>query len=109
MSGSLVGAFASTLLERIAQFCHSFRYDLHGNRIKSLIFIVESPDKPDSDGIQGPLRAVRQKQTDHPRLKGAAETLHDLILTNMSKQSGKVLRKQVASLGHVGIKDIDGA
>ncbi|MEI7609620.1 MAG: FliG C-terminal domain-containing protein [Rhodospirillaceae bacterium] len=97
---------ASTDLERVAQFCHSFRSDLHGDRIKSLIFTVESPGKSDPAGVQGPLRGVRKKQADHPPLEGAPETLCDLFLTNMSKRSGEVPRKQGASLGHVGLKDI---
>jgi flagellar motor switch protein FliG len=42
-------------------------------------------------------------------LKGAAEELRNLFLSNMSERAGKILRDDISAMGPVRLRDVDEA
>ena len=77
-------------------------------KIRSLMFVFEDLGKLDPSGVQTMLRQVPKDQL-AMGLKGASDTLRDLFFSNMSERAAKILREDMASMGPVRLKDVDGA
>ncbi len=77
-------------------------------RIRALMFVFEDLSKLDPGGVQTLLRAVDKSQLGIA-LKGASDGLRDLFFSNMSERAAKILREDMASMGPVRLKDVDGA
>ena len=77
-------------------------------KIRSLMFVFEDLGKLDPQGVQTLLRGVPKDQLGLA-LKGASDTLRDLFFSNMSERAAKILREDMASMGPVRLKDVDGA
>jgi flagellar motor switch protein FliG len=77
-------------------------------RIRSLMFVFEDLKKLDPGGIQTLLRAVDKNQL-ALALKGASDELRNLFFTNMSERAGKIMKDDMANMGPVRLKDVDGA
>lgn len=77
-------------------------------KIRSLMFVFEDLSKLDPSGVQTMLRQVPKDQLGLA-LKGASESLRDLFFSNMSERAAKILREDMASMGPVRLKDVDGA
>jgi flagellar motor switch protein FliG len=77
-------------------------------RIRSLMFVFEDLKKLDPGGIQTLLRAVEKSQLGLA-LKGASDELRTLFFTNMSERAAKIMKDDMANLGPVRLKDVDGA
>lgn len=77
-------------------------------RIRSLMFVFEDLKKLDPGGIQTLLRAVEKGQM-ALALKGASDELRTLFFTNMSERAAKIMKDDMANMGPVRLKDVDGA
>jgi len=77
-------------------------------RIRSLMFVFEDLQKLDPGGVQTLLRAV-EKDKLALALKGASDNLRDMFMSNMSERAAKIMRDDMASMGPVRLKDVDGA
>ncbi|CAN1497495.1 FliG Flagellar motor switch protein [Caulobacteraceae bacterium] len=77
-------------------------------RIRSLMFVFEDLKKLDPGGVQTLLRAVEKSQL-ALALKGASDELRTLFFSNMSERAAKIMRDDMASMGPVRLKDVDGA
>ena len=77
-------------------------------RIRSLMFVFEDLKKLDPGGIQTLLRAVDKGQL-ALALKGASDELRNLFFSNMSERAGKIMKDDMANMGPVRLKDVDGA
>jgi flagellar motor switch protein FliG len=77
-------------------------------RIRSLMFVFEDLKKLDPGGIQTLLRAVEKSQM-ALALKGASDELRNLFFTNMSERAAKIMKDDMANMGPVRLKDVDGA
>ncbi len=77
-------------------------------RIKELMFTFEDLIRIDAAGIQALLRRVAKDRL-AVALKGAAEPLKELFLTNMSERAANMLREDMESLGPVRLRDVDEA
>ena len=77
-------------------------------RIKELMFTFEDLIRIDGAGIQALLRRVAKDRL-AVALKGAAEPLKDLFMTNMSERAANMLREDMDSLGPVRLRDVDEA
>lgn len=77
-------------------------------RIKALMFTFEDLSRLDPGGIQTLLRAVdRDKLT--IALKGASDTLRNLVFDNMAERASKILKEDMQAMGPVRLKDVDEA
>ena len=72
------------------------------------MFVFEDLGKLDPQGVQTLLRQVPKDQLGLA-LKGASDTLRDMFFSNMSERAAKILREDMAALGPVRLKDVDGA
>jgi flagellar motor switch protein FliG len=77
-------------------------------RIRQLMFVFDDLKKLDAGGAQTLLRAV-DKETLCLALKGASEELRQLFIGNMSERAAKLLKDDMAAMGPVRLKDVDGA
>ncbi len=77
-------------------------------RIRSLMFVFEDLKKLDTGGVQTLLRTA-DKSDLALALKGASDELRTLFLTNMSERAGKILKDDMAAMGPVRLKDVEGA
>jgi flagellar motor switch protein FliG len=77
-------------------------------RIRSLMFVFEDLKKLDPGGIQTLLRAVEKSQM-ALALKGASDELRNLFFSNMSERAAKIMKDDMANMGPVRLKDVDGA
>ncbi len=77
-------------------------------RIRSLMFVFEDLKKLDPGGIQTLLRAVDKTQL-ALALKGASDELRTLFFSNMSERAAKIMKDDMANMGPVRLKDVDGA
>jgi flagellar motor switch protein FliG len=77
-------------------------------RIRSLMFVFEDLKKLDPGGIQTLLRAVEKAQM-ALALKGASDELRTLFFSNMSERAAKIMKDDMANMGPVRLKDVDGA
>jgi flagellar motor switch protein FliG len=77
-------------------------------RIRSLMFVFEDLKKLDPGGIQTLLRAVEKGQM-ALALKGASDELRNLFFSNMSERAAKIMKDDMANMGPVRLKDVDGA
>ncbi len=78
------------------------------DKIKSLMFTFEDLSKLDPSGVQALLRVIDKAQL-ALALKGASESLKDLILGNMSERAGKMLAEDMQAMGPVKLKDVEDA
>ena len=78
------------------------------DKIKSLMFTFEDLGKVDGAAMQAILR-VADKAKLPTALKGASDTIKELIFTNMSERAGKLLKEDIAALGPVRLKDVEEA
>lgn len=76
-------------------------------KIKSLMFTFEDLGKLDGSSIQTLMRNV-EKDKLPIALKGASETLRNLFFTNMSERASKILKEDMAAMGPVRVKDVEG-
>lgn len=77
-------------------------------RIRSLMFVFEDLKKLDPGGIQTLLRAADKGQLSLA-LKGASDELRTLFFSNMSERAAKIMKDDMANMGPVRLKDVDGA
>lgn len=77
-------------------------------KIKNLMFTFDDLAKLDGTAIQSLLRYVDKAQL-ALALKGAGDTMRDLIFENMSQRAAKMLKDDMESLGPVRLKDVDEA
>lgn len=77
-------------------------------RIRALMFTFEDLSKLDPAGIQTLLRNF-DKDKLGIALKGASDTLRDLLFSNMSERAAKILREDMESMGPVRLRDVDEA
>lgn len=77
-------------------------------KIKSLMFTFEDLGKLDGSSIQTLMRNV-EKDKLPIALKGASETLRNLFFTNMSERASKILKEDMAAMGPIRVKDVEGA
>jgi flagellar motor switch protein FliG len=77
-------------------------------RIRSLMFVFEDLKKLDPGGVQTLLRAVEKSEL-ALALKGASDELRNLFFGNMSERAAKIMRDDMASMGPVRLKDVEGA
>lgn len=77
-------------------------------RIRSLMFVFEDLIKLDPGGVQTLLRAVDKGELGLA-LKGASDDLRTLFFSNMSERAAKILKEDMANMGPVRLKDVDGA
>src|SRR3954465_5419559 len=77
-------------------------------RIRSLMFTFEDLVRVDGAGLQALLRSV-EKDKLALALKGASETLREMFMRNLTERAAKLLRDDIAALGPVRLRDVDGA
>jgi flagellar motor switch protein FliG len=77
-------------------------------RIKALMFTFEDLGKLDPGSIQTLLRHVEKNKL-ALALKGATDTLREVLFSNMSERAGKILREDMETMGPVRLKDVDEA
>ncbi|MEN9873971.1 MAG: hypothetical protein RL186_868 [Pseudomonadota bacterium] len=77
-------------------------------RIRSLMFVFDDLKKLDPGGVQTLLRAVEKSQM-ALALKGASDELRNLFFSNMSERAAKIMKDDMANMGPVRLKDVDGA
>lgn len=77
-------------------------------RIKALMFTFEDLSRLDPQGVQTLLRTVDRDKL-AVALKGASDTLKNLIFDNMAERASKILKEDMQSMGPVRLKDVDEA
>jgi len=77
-------------------------------RIKALMFTFEDLSRLDPGGIQTLLRAVDRDKL-AIALKGASDTLRNLVFDNMAERASKILKEDMQAMGPVRLKDVDEA
>lgn len=77
-------------------------------RIRALMFVFEDLKKLDPGGVQTLLRAIDKDQLGLA-LKGASDELRGMFFGNMSERAAKILKDDMAAMGPVRLKDVDGA
>jgi flagellar motor switch protein FliG len=77
-------------------------------RIRALMFTFDDLSRLDGSGVQLLLRSV-EKDKLALALKGASDTLKDLLFRNLSERAAKMLKDDIASLGAVRLRDVDEA
>jgi flagellar motor switch protein FliG len=77
-------------------------------RIRALMFVFEDLKKLDAGGVQTLMR-VADKADLALALKGASDELRNLFLSNMSERASKILKDDMAAMGPVRLKDVEGA
>ena len=78
------------------------------DKIRSLMFVFEDLSKLDPGGIQTLLRNV-DKDKLGLALKGANDEMRNLFMSNMSERAAKLMREDMAAMGPVKLKDVEGA
>lgn len=76
------------------------------DKIKGLMFTFEDLGKLEASAIQAIMR-VADKAKLPTALKGASETIKELIFSNMSERAGKLLKEDIAGLGPVRLRDVE--
>lgn len=84
------------------------QYPESADRIKNLMFTFDDLVKSDQAGIQALLRAVDKTKLG-VALKGAAEEVKDLFISNMSSRASKILLEDMEAMGPVRLRDVDEA
>jgi flagellar motor switch protein FliG len=77
-------------------------------RIRALMFVFEDLSRLDPGGMQTLLRAVEKDQL-ALALKGASDSLRELVFQNMSERAGKILKEDMENMGPVRLRDVDAA
>lgn len=93
------GRFMSQLEERAKD---------SAERVRALMFTFDDLVRLDSAGVQVLLRAVDKDQLGLA-LKGAAEPVRNLIMSNMSERAARILREDVEAMGAVRLRDVEEA
>ena len=78
------------------------------DKIRSLMFVFEDLSKLDPGGVQTLLRSV-DKDKLGLALKGANDEMRNLFMSNMSERAAKLMREDMAAMGPVKLKDVEGA
>ena len=78
------------------------------DKIRSLMFVFEDLSKLDPGGVQTLLRSV-DKDKLALALKGANDEMRNLFMSNMSERAAKLMREDMAAMGPVKLKDVEGA
>jgi flagellar motor switch protein FliG len=78
------------------------------DKIRSLMFVFEDLSKLDPGGVQTLLRSV-DKDKLSLALKGANDEMRNLFMSNMSERAAKLMREDMAAMGPVKLKDVEGA
>lgn len=78
------------------------------DKIRSLMFVFEDLSKLDPGGVQTLLRNV-DKDKLGLALKGANDEMRNLFMSNMSERAAKLMREDMAAMGPVKLKDVEGA
>ena len=78
------------------------------DKIRSLMFVFEDLSKLDPGGIQTLLRNVDKNKLGLA-LKGANDEMRNLFMSNMSERAAKLMREDMAAMGPVKLKDVEGA
>lgn len=78
------------------------------DKIRSLMFVFEDLSKLDPGGVQTLLRNV-DKDKLALALKGANDEMRNLFMSNMSERAAKLMRDDMAAMGPVKLKDVEGA
>ena len=78
------------------------------DKIRSLMFVFEDLSKLDPGGIQTLLRNVDKTKLGLA-LKGANDEMRNLFMSNMSERAAKLMREDMAAMGPVKLKDVEGA
>jgi flagellar motor switch protein FliG len=77
-------------------------------KVKSLMFTFDDLGKLDPGGVQTLLRNVPKDKLPLA-LKGAAEAVRDLFLSNMSERASKMLKEDMAAMGPVRLREVEEA
>jgi flagellar motor switch protein FliG len=77
-------------------------------KVKALMFTFDDLGKLDPGGVQTLLRNIDKAKLPMA-LKGAAEAVRDLFLSNMSERASKMLREDMAAMGPVRLRDVEEA
>jgi flagellar motor switch protein FliG len=77
-------------------------------KIKSLMFTFEDLARIDAAGIQLLLRTV-EKDKLALALKGASDSIKDLMFKNLSERAAKMLKDDIEGLGPVRLREVDEA
>ena len=72
------------------------------------MFTFDDLAKLDSGGIQTLLKNAGNDRI-QVALKGAAETITELFLSNMSERAAKIMREDMASMGPLRLRDVEEA
>jgi flagellar motor switch protein FliG len=72
------------------------------------MFVFEDLKRLDAGGVQTLMR-VADKADLALALKGASDELRNLFLSNMSERASKILKDDMAAMGPVRLKDVEGA
>jgi len=78
------------------------------DKIRSLMFVFEDLSKLDPGGVQTLLRNV-DKEKLALALKGTNDEMRNLFMSNMSERAAKIMRDDMAAMGPVKLKDVEGA
>ena len=78
------------------------------DKIRTLMFTFEDLSRLSPAGIQTLLRYVPQDRL-VVALKGASESLRELFFGNMSERAAKMLKEDLAAMGPVRLRDVEGA
>jgi flagellar motor switch protein FliG len=78
------------------------------DKIRSLMFVFEDLSKLDPGGVQTLLRNIDKNKLGLA-LKGANDEMRNLFMSNMSERAAKLMRDEMAAMGPVKLKDVEGA
>jgi len=78
------------------------------DKIRSLMFVFEDLSKLDPGGVQTLLRNI-DKEKLALALKGTNDEMRNLFMSNMSERAAKLMRDDMAAMGPVKLKDVEGA
>ena len=78
------------------------------DKIRSLMFVFEDLSKLDPGGVQTLLRNI-DKEKLALDLKGTNDEMRNLFMSNMSERAAKLMRDDMAAMGPVKLKDVEGA
>ena len=77
-------------------------------RIRALMFVFEDLSKLDPGGVQTLLRAIDKDQL-ALALKGASDSLREMVFSNMSERASKIMKEDMETMGPVRLRDVDTA
>ena len=78
------------------------------DRLRDMMFTFDDLGRIDAAGIQTLLRTVDKKLLT-VALKGASDTIRDLLFDNMSERASTILQEDMAAMGPIRLRDVDDA